>query len=224
MTRRLTALGAALLALSLGAVACGGDERAGNSVSQVELNRAVRAAEREARQEAETEAKLARAQGKVNTSRMNEDSSGSSSSASSGSAAIPVTSDEVGTTTYVNESAGWSAEVPAGGGWSDGVETAVNDGLLRTTFDGPGDSMLTIDSTPYEAPAFGGAPIDSRSGVSHPVFGSAEKIVFQGNSNFARCATAGSASTFSWTMPPAALRFSQVVRATLRKPKLSPKR
>ena len=166
LIRRLPALGAALLALSLGAAACGGDEDVENSVSQVELNQAVRDAEREARREAETEAKLDELKEKVDDLEDVADSGSGSSLCSPriGSVLPPAeASTDVGTTTYAHESAGWTAEVPAGGGWSDGVETQVNEGLLRTTFDGPGDSMLTIDSTPYEAPAFGGAPIDSRT-------------------------------------------------------------
>lgn len=179
----------AVAAAALSIAACGSDD-SGDPVSQAELNAAVREAERDARREAETQTKLDQLKEKINDLEQDDGSpsgSASSSSAPSSSTGRTPVSSEVGTTAYVNESAGWTADVPAGGGWSDGVETQVNDGLMRTTFDGPGDSMLTIDSTPYEAPAFGGAPIDSRTTVSHPVFGSAEKIVFQGNSNFEMC-------------------------------------
>ena len=90
--------------------------------------------------------------------------------------------------TYSSPNGGWEAEVPSGGGWSDGVETQVNAGLHRTTFTGPGGAVLIIDSTPQEAPTYTGDA--ARSGATHPIFGAVEKLVFRGDTSVTPCQTA----------------------------------
>ena len=169
----------AVLVVVVGVAACG--DEADNGISEQELQQAVREAEQEGRKEAELESKLDELNDKI------DDLEAGDEGAAAATPAAEPSSTPVSSSTYVSEAGGWSAEVPVGGGWSDGVETQVNAGLMRTTFDGPGDSMLTIDATPAEAPAFGGAPVDSRSTINHPVFGAVEKVIFQGNSNFEMC-------------------------------------
>jgi type II secretory pathway pseudopilin PulG len=111
----------------------------------------------------------------------------SGESAATPSSPSPVPAD-LGFVTYSSPGGGWQAEVPSGGGWSEGVETQVNPGLHRTTFTGPAGAVLIVDSTPQEAPAFSGDA--ARSPASHPLFGAAEKLVFRGSSSVTPCETA----------------------------------
>lgn len=91
-------------------------------------------------------------------------------------------------TTYTDGAAGWTAEIPTGGGWSQPTQSQPTPGaLFETQLVGPDGLFLVVDYTPNEAPSFGGAPVDSRTTVSTPNFGTVEKIVFQGNSNFPLC-------------------------------------
>jgi hypothetical protein len=88
---------------------------------------------------------------------------------------------------YASANGGWQADVPVGGGWSDGVETQINSGLHRTTFTGPSGAVLLVDSTPSERPAYRGSA--ARTPVSHPIYGDAERLVFRGNTSVTPCET-----------------------------------
>lgn len=88
---------------------------------------------------------------------------------------------------YTSVNGGWTAQVPTGGGWSEGVDTQVNAGLYRTTFTGPAGAVMIIDSTPNEAPTYSGDV--SRTPVSHPIFSGVEKLVFRGNTSVSPCET-----------------------------------
>ena len=89
--------------------------------------------------------------------------------------------------TYASADGGWKADVPVGGGWSEGVETQINPGLHRTTFTGPGGAVLIVDSSPSERPKYSGDAI--RTSVSHPIYGEVEKLVFRGNTSVTPCET-----------------------------------
>jgi hypothetical protein len=79
------------------------------------------------------------------------------------------------------------AELPAGNGWSQPVETQPTDGdLLRTTVRGPDGMLVVVDRTPEEPPRFGG-DFDSSREVSHPRFGSATEYVFSESEAFDEC-------------------------------------
>ena len=62
-----------------------------------------------------------------------------------------------------------------------------NPALFSTRMQGPNGLFVVVHTTPSDTPAFSGAPIDSRTTVTAPNFGTATKIVFQGNSNFPEC-------------------------------------
>lgn len=82
---------------------------------------------------------------------------------------------------------GWSAEIPAGDGWSSPSPESLSGGaILRTTLRGPNGTILIVDATPSEAPVFKRSAI-SRSAVSHPAFAGAEEVVFTGDSPIAEC-------------------------------------
>ena len=120
---------------------------------------------------------------KWNGSDLVEGTSGSSAaSAGSGSP-----SSGVSYRTYRSEAGGWKAKVPTGGDWSDGKESQLNPGLHRTTFNGPGGTVLLIDSTPSERPAYAGDA--DRSPVDHPAFDGVEKLIFSGNTTITPCET-----------------------------------
>ena len=72
----------------------------------------------------------------------------------------------------------FSAELPEGPEWTGPFESTPNDGLYRTTVDGPDDLTLLIDYTPYEVPVFGGeAESETTISTEH---GTATEIVFSG--------------------------------------------
>jgi hypothetical protein len=90
---------------------------------------------------------------------------------------------------YTSRAGGWSADVPSGNGWSDPVESEPTPGqLFRTEISGPAGAVLIIDATPFQTPTFNAAT-ESRQTVSHPVFDSAEEIIFQGSENIPSCAS-----------------------------------
>lgn len=166
---------------AVGLVACGDD--GGESSAEVEARIAAERADA---------AKQARQQQRIKD--LEEDLDAVTDGGSEGSAApvpapLPADSEFAPRTfsTYSSVQGGWQAEVPTGGGWSDGVETQINPGLQRTTFTGPAGAVLIVDSTPSERPAFSGDV--TRTPVSHPIFSGVEKLVFRGNTSVSPCET-----------------------------------
>jgi hypothetical protein len=90
-------------------------------------------------------------------------------------------------TTYTADEAGWSAEVPSGGGWSDPTTTEEVPGRRwRTVINGPGEIFVIVDSTPTDVPVYEGPA--QRTTVSHPIYGPVTEVVFQAaDSRIADC-------------------------------------
>jgi hypothetical protein len=89
-------------------------------------------------------------------------------------------------TSYSPSAGGWSAELPAGGDWSDPDETEETAGRrFRTTVRGSDGVFVIVDYTPLEEASFGGDP-DSTREFSHPVFDSMTEYIFS-NGGFPEC-------------------------------------
>jgi len=163
-------------ALLVGCGSGGGDT---SSISEADLKEAVRDARQEERLKAlkEDVEELRDEAG---------EGSGDSPSATPGAPA-PGSGGGFTYTTYSDSLGGWTAEVPTGDGWSAPSASEQNPALFSTRIQGPNGLFVVIHTTPSDTPAFSGAPIDSRTTVSAPNFGSATRIVFQGNSNFPEC-------------------------------------
>jgi hypothetical protein len=81
---------------------------------------------------------------------------------------------------YTPATFGYSAELPAGPGWSKPAESEPTPNrLYRTTVRGPNGYVLIIDYTPNEPAAFGG-DYDAKRVLEHPFFGSMTEYVFSG--------------------------------------------
>jgi hypothetical protein len=81
----------------------------------------------------------------------------------------------------------YSAELPAGNGWSEPTESLpTGGGLLRTTVRGPEGSVLIVDRTPDEVPQLGGG-FDSTREVPQPNFGTATEYVFDQSEAIPEC-------------------------------------
>lgn len=162
-----------------GLVACGGDDESSEDVE------ARIAAERE------DAAQQARQQQRIKQLEKDLEDAGEADAGSTTPAPAEVPADSEfaprSFKTYSSVQGGWQAEVPTGGGWSEGVDTQVNAGLFRTTFTGPAGAVLIVDSTPNEAPTYSGDV--SRTPVSHPIFTGVEKLVFRGNTSVSPCET-----------------------------------
>ncbi|KAA0267396.1 MAG: hypothetical protein EDQ89_11780 [Acidobacteria bacterium] len=170
----------AALALTVGLLAgCGSGGDDTSSISEADLKEAVRDARQQER--------LKALQDEVDELR---DDGGDSGDGPPESPGTPTTTDSGGEfayTTYTDSLGGWTAEVPTGGGWSAPSASEQSTGLFSTRMQGPNGLFVVVHTTPSETPAFSGAPIDSRTTVTAPSFGTATKIVFQGNSNFPEC-------------------------------------
>jgi hypothetical protein len=172
------ATGAALLAAMAILAGCGSGGGESRSISEADLKEAVRDARQEER--------LKALQDQVKDL---QDEDGTTSDGPSGTPGTPATDSggELTYTSYTDSAAGWTAEIPTGGGWSAPTQSQPSSARFTTRIQGPNGMFLLIDTTPSDTPAFGGAPIDSRASVSAPNIGPATKIVFQGNSNFPEC-------------------------------------
>jgi hypothetical protein len=158
---------------------CGSSGDDTSSISEADLKQAVRDARQEERLKAlKDQVKDLEKQGDETAP----STSGTTTSTSTTSSAVSYSP-------YADSGGGWTAEIPTGGGWSAPTQSQPNgDGSRYTTrVQGPSGMFLIVDTTPSDTPAFGGAPVDSRTTVSAPNFGTATKIVFQGNSNFPEC-------------------------------------
>jgi hypothetical protein len=151
----------------------GGDDT--SSISEADLKEAVRDARQEER--------LKALQDEVEDLR-DEESTGPPASPGAPTTTEP---GEFAYTSYTDSLGGWTAEVPTGGGWSAPSASEQNPALFSTRMQGPNGLFVVVHTTPSDTPAFSGAPIDSRTTVTAPNFGTATKIVFQGNSNFPEC-------------------------------------
>jgi serine/threonine protein kinase len=81
---------------------------------------------------------------------------------------------------YTPSTAGYTASIPTGSGWSEPLESEPTPGrLFRTTIDGPDGTIVLIDYTPAE-PAMFGYDEQSATPVEHPLFDSATEYVFTG--------------------------------------------
>jgi hypothetical protein len=160
------------------AVGCGSGGDDTSSISETDLKEAVRDARQEER--------LKALQDQVQELEEEGDQASSGPSATPGTPS-PGSDGEVAYTSYTDSAGGWTAEIPTGGGWAAPSQTQPNPALFSTRIQGPNGMFLVVDTTPADTPAFGGAPIDSRTTVPAPNFGSATRIVFQGNSNFPEC-------------------------------------
>lgn len=81
----------------------------------------------------------------------------------------------------------YTAEIPAGGGWSTPAESHPTSGeLLRTSLRGPDGTLLIIDRTPNEEPSLGGS-FDAARTVSHPSFGQATEYTFSSSEALPDC-------------------------------------
>jgi hypothetical protein len=159
--------------------ACGSSDDQTDTISKAELNDAVQAARQKER--------LKALQEQVDDLKKEDDTS-SSSGGTTSSTSSAVDSGEVSYTSYTDSAAGWTAEIPTGGGWSQPTQSEPTPGrLFETQLTGPNSLFLVVDYTPSDTPGFSGAPVDSRSTASSPNFGTVQKIVFQGNSNFPLC-------------------------------------
>jgi hypothetical protein len=176
--REALAAGATFLATVSILAGCGsgGDET--SSISETDLKEAVRDARQEERLKALQDQVKDLQEGDTTTS-----------DGPTGAPGTPSTdaSSELNYTAYTDSAAGWTAEIPSGGGWSAPTQSQPNSARFTTRIQGPNGMFLIVDTTPSDTPAFGGAPIDSRTSVSAPNVGPATKIVFQGNSNFPEC-------------------------------------
>jgi hypothetical protein len=79
---------------------------------------------------------------------------------------------------YSPDSSSFTAELPAGGGWSVVGERELNPGLLRTTVDGPDGATIWIDVTPAEPPGFSTDSVEVISDTR--LAGGIREIVFSG--------------------------------------------
>lgn len=173
---------AAVCLFAAGAIslsACGGSGDQTDTISKAELKEAVQAARQKER--------LRALQEQVDDLKKEDDTS-SSDGATTSSSSSTTDSGGVSYTSYTDSAAGWTAEIPTGGGWSHPTLSEPTPGrLFETQLTGPNNLFLVVDYTPTDAPGFSGAPVDSRSAASSPNFGTVQMIVFQGNSNFPLC-------------------------------------
>lgn len=155
---------------------CGSGGEGTSSISEADLKEAVRDARQEERLKAlQEDVKELRSE------------AGEGSGDATPDAPAPDSEGGFAYTTYSDNLGGWTAEVPSGGGWSAPSASQQNPALLSTRIQGPNGLFVVVHTTPSDTPAFSGAPIDSRTTVTAPGFGTATKIVFQGNSNFPEC-------------------------------------
>lgn len=170
----LVAVGAMSLA------ACGSSDDQTDTISKAELKDAVQAERQKQR--------LKALQEQVDDLKKEDDTSSSSAAATTSSSSSSGDSGVVSYTSYTDSAAGWTAEIPTGGGWSQPTQSQPTPGrLFETQLTGPNNLFLVVDYTPSDTPGFSGAPVESRSTASSPNFGTVQKIVFQGNSNFPLC-------------------------------------
>lgn len=159
--------------------ACGSSDDQTDTISKAELKDAVQVERQKQR--------LKALQEQVDDLK-NEDDTTSSTGTSTSSNSSSGDTGAVSYTSYTDSAAGWMAEIPTGGGWSQPTQSEPTPGrLFETQLTGPNNLFLVVDYTPSDTPAFSGAPVDSRSTASSPNFGTVQKIVFQGNSNFPLC-------------------------------------
>jgi hypothetical protein len=88
------------------------------------------------------------------TSKTNASAPRKTSSGAASTPAPPAAVAAIPTAGYTAAAGGYTAQVPSGGGWSNQGERNTN-GIIRTTFTGPGGQQLWIDATPTMAPGFG---------------------------------------------------------------------
>ena len=175
----------ASLLVGVALLGCGSDGELGEQITPRDLAEARREAAQNARQAARIEALEEQVKEFSRESSRDEGTAASEIPSEESLPPVEAPSTESTTVTTFSDSmslhGGWSAEIPIGDGWSGPLESTPNEGLYRTTFDGPGDLTVIVDYTPHEVPIFNGTA-ESRDYVTHPLYGTSERIVFSGGS------------------------------------------